>query len=332
MKKKGDQLARALPGVVQILIEQGLIVPLALGGREEEAWADCDLVSLAENRASGRWDPFALDEGTRRDLVARVMTQPPCPPGRRDYEACHWLHRDGERVGTVALGTPTRGLTHLGVSSLYVLPEHRGRGVASGLLRTLRDALGQHNRGLRLHTSWLWPTAVDLYRHLGLWVRTWKRQLTFEWSLGEPEPHTSVGTHAARLWVEHRGREIVLATAERRGERLVMDDPTRGIGDAALARARENAAPTLLLALARNGWPLIRSAQHWEAQLWADAGLPESLAYQITVWEAEARQRGWRVETPIIPGLSYPTWAELEARWTTERAAFEEKLRLPSAP
>lgn len=329
MTKKADQLVLAMPAVVRALIERGLIAPLALGGREEEAWADCDLVSLAENRLPDRWDPFALDEATRLELVARVMTQPPCPPSRRDYEACHWLRREGERVGTVAFTNPARGVTHLGVSSLYVLPEHRGRGIASALLRELRDVLGRHGLGLRLQTSWLWPAAVDFYLELGLWVRTWQRQLTFEWSLGEPAPHTAVGEHAARLWVERHGREIVLATAERRGERLVMRDEAHVTGDPALGRAQQNAVPTLLLTLARAGWPLIRSAEHWEAQLWADAGLPESLAHKISEWEAEARHRGWRVETPQIPGLRYPSWAELEASWERQRDAFEAKLRSP---
>jgi hypothetical protein len=66
------------------------------------------------------------------------------------------------------------------------------------------------------------------------------------------------------------------------------------------------------------GWPLARSQKDWDESYYADAGPPEALAYKIEIWEAWERKNGWRVETPRIPGLAYPTWDELEARWNRE--------------
>ena len=45
---------------------------------------------------------------------------------------------------------------------------------------------------------------------------------------------------------------------------------------------------------------------------WGDAGLPEGLAYKITIFEAYARHLGLLVDTPRIPGLVYPGWQDLQ--------------------
>ncbi len=39
--------------------------------------------------------------------------------------------------------------------------------------------------------------------------------------------------------------------------------------------------------------------------------MPEGLADKITIFEAYARHCRFRVETPRIPGLTYPAWDEL---------------------
>jgi hypothetical protein len=104
--------------------------------------------------------------------------------------------------------------------------------------------------------------------------------------------------------------------AHRRGDVLELGDPPASLaGDERLGEAYWHADSTLALALALHGFPLVRSRAEWDRSYFADAGAPEALAYKITIWEAWARKRGWRVETPRIPGLAYPTWEALEARW-----------------
>jgi len=66
--------------------------------------------------------------------------------------------------------------------------------------------------------------------------------------------------------------------------------------------------------LALRGWPLLRSDEEWQAQLaqgFSDSGGPEGLAFRIQRYEAWANKHGWRVDTPRIPGLDYPTWDDL---------------------
>lgn len=74
---------------------------------------------------------------------------------------------------------------------------------------------------------------------------------------------------------------------------------------------------------ALRGWPLIRSQRFWDEFHHSDAGPPEALAHKIAIWEAWDRKHGFRVETPKIPGLEYPTWEELEARWARPQTDSE---------
>lgn len=61
---------------------------------------------------------------------------------------------------------------------------------------------------------------------------------------------------------------------------------------------------TFALHLALAGWPLVRAAELWERRYdWSDLGMPEGLAYKITVFEEIARARGYDVRTPRIPGV-----------------------------
>lgn len=309
-----------IESVHEELVRAGVVVKAALGGPEERAWLDCDLASLAENRLGDLLDPRLLDDARRADWLARAVDERPSSLARRSrYERCYWIVQGGQRVGTMALATTTVGIKSLHLASFYVLPPHRGRGLGRRAMANLMAALGKHGFGLRLDTSWCWQRTVAFYMHLGLWVYMWKRELTLCWDARTPPPHIEVGEQTATLSVPVGDSHLVLARAHRRGDVLELEKDPPGLDmEKRIGEAYWHSGSTLALALALRGWPLIRSPEAWEQSYYADAGAPEALAYKISIWEAHARARGRVVATPHIPGLAYPTWDELEARWEAE--------------
>ncbi len=310
------------------LLKTGAVGEVLTGGADERRWLDCDLASLAENRLGDPRDPRHLDDALRADWQSRATEERPWSiQARSRYERCYWLHEGGERTGTIAVATSTLGVAALRISSFYVLPPHRGRGTGKRALARLQEALALHDLGLRLDTSWCWQPAVRFYLSAGLWVYMWKRELTFCWFPGTPSPRFDVGPTDATLSVACDGEDVVLARARRRGEALELSLPPRSLeSDRRLGEAYWHAASTFSLALAQHGWPLVRSREEWDESWHADGGAPEALAYKIVLWEAWARKHGWLVNTPRIPGVDYPTWDELQARWDAEREAFEANL------
>ena len=298
------------------LVSALLIEPVALGTADERTWADCDLASLAENRLGVSCDPRAFDERVRQDLRTRATTEPCTLPSERRFESCFWLLEGGARVGTVALESAALGTHRLRLSSLYLLPDQRGKGLGARALQRLKDGVGRHGFGIRLETSWCWPAAVKFYLREGFMLHGWKRELTFTWDPGDPPLILELQGDTATASLESDHARLVLARAERAAERLVMSDDTlAGIGPS-LQDFAWRAPSTLALWLALRGWPLVRSAETWERERHNDFGSPEALAYKIVIWEAWANAHGFRVETPRIPGLCYATWAELQAEWS----------------
>src|SRR6185369_8319358 len=123
-------------------------------------------------------------------------------PGRRhDIEACYWLLDGGVTVGTIALARTLLGSTLMRVSSLYVLPEHRGRSIARTTLMRLRDAFGKHGLGLKLTTNWTWQRPLGLYVRMGMWVHGWKRDVALRFEMGVPPPVVEADERRASLSV-----------------------------------------------------------------------------------------------------------------------------------
>lgn len=297
------------------LVQAGVLVEVELGGPDEALWIDCELASLAENRLGEIVDPRDVDEARRRWWRARATTERIWRPSQRsDLDRCYWLRDGAETAGTIALATTTLGGSRLNVSSLYVVPAHRGRGLATRALTQVRDVLGSEGLTLRLSTSWCWQRTLGFYLRLGMWVWMWKRELDLRWKAAEPSPCFEVTGDVAILRAGPGGR--VLATAHRDGDRLVLDEASTLDGER--DELWWDAMTTLSVYLALHGWPLIRSQAHWERDTVSDAVAPEALAYKISIWEAWDRFHGFRVETPRVPGLVYPTWPELELRWAAE--------------
>jgi ribosomal protein S18 acetylase RimI-like enzyme len=309
------------------LVRAGVLEPIALGGAEEAAFVDCDLASLAENRLGERGSPFALEPDRRARWITLATTDRLLLPCERVLTRCYWLLHDGARAGTLSLSSSPEAGSHAYVASLYTMPWLRGRGIGRRALERVRDALGARGLGLSLDTCWSWQATVRFYVGIGMWLRSWKRGLTFVWDADTPSAEVAIEGARATLAVTVGGRSVELVRAERRGDALVMLD-VEDHGALRLDARFGDAWSTLAVALALQGWPLVRSADDWRRSCWAEAGAPEGLAHKISIWEAWDRKQSWKVDTPRIPGLEYPTWTELQARWREE----SEGLGLPLAP
>jgi len=135
-----------------------------------------------------------------------------------------------------------------------------------------------------------------------------------------------VGSDEASFSVPWKDTEVTFARAWRKGDRLELEEaPTTWMHDPEIGDPYLFSMSTFSLELAMRGWPLVRSAKHWEKDRYELGGFPEALAYMITFWEARERARGWIVDTPRIAGLEYPTWKEWEEEEDDEGAKEEGK-------
>jgi hypothetical protein len=211
------------------------------------------------------------------------------------------------------------GTGALGVSSLYVHPVARRRGIASLALDTVYEACraeGLH--GFRLETYWSWQRTVRFYLGIGLWVTSWKHALGLGRLAYLPpyEVRHSDGEFTF-LAADPEGDMVPLLVADSAGGRLRLRETEQyrcalNERDAVGLYARS----TLALHLAVRGRPLVRGEEEWaKAHHWCDIGEPEGLAYKIGIFEEVARDDGWRVESPYadLAGLGVPD-AEIRLR------------------
>ena len=296
------------------LVAEGVIEPLADDPGETRRWLDCEIGSLVEGRCFTTLDPRAMTPEIRARWEPRATEggEPlSSPHGQGFFRVAYWLVDGGERAGTIGLGTWYMGLGLLTISSLYVWPSHRGRGVARRALLRAREAVCAHGgRGLRVPAYWTWQEAVRFYLGLGLWVWNWKHSLVFRWDPTFPEHRVEVGDRDARFSiVRTSGAVEPLIEATRDGDRL-------GSGTSCRAHARgariHQAVDTFSVALAVHGWPLLRTDRSWDDRHhYAASGYPEGLAGKIEIFEAYDRRCGFEVRTPRIPGLVYREYDEI---------------------
>lgn len=313
-----------LRSIQDALPETGLFAFVGDDPDEQRAWLDWDLASLAENRLGDTTDPRTLGDLRRSDWLLRATDERQVSVAHRSrYEQCYWLLHEGERTGTLALSRSTLGTRYAFVASFYVLPAFRGQRIGARALGALSDALAKHGLGLRLETCWCWQRSVRYYLASGMWVFMWKRDLMFVRAPDTPPPIVAFEGDRAALAVDRGGIHVTLAVAARHDDRLKVTLAPEHAKDETLGQAYWWADSTLALACALRGFPLIESQQAWDERWCGDAGAPEALAYKISVWEARTRQRGWRCDTPTIPGLRYPTWTELQVKWQQEREELD---------
>lgn len=300
--------------MTQGLVRDGVLEPLAENNEADlRRWLGWELASLVELRFHHRVDGAALTEEERQLWSHRATDQ---GSGLSSPSTCYqrgfWLLDGAARVGTLTLGS-LLGRALLPIGSLYVLPAHRDRGLATRALEACHRAAMQYElHGIVLNTDWTWQRSLRFYMARKLWVRMWKHDLALVWMRDLPE-YRVLATEERAEFQLHAGDWQTLLRATRLGERLVWEEC-----EALLVRREPfdevyHLAPgTFALNLALRGWPLIRSTAAWEERYQSsDAGEPEGLAYKIQVFEAVSRKKNYLVDTPRIPGLSYPTWEEL---------------------
>jgi GNAT superfamily N-acetyltransferase len=290
-------------GVHERLAARPELCPVAFGeGRRFALW---DLVSLAEGALGECVDPDSLTVSSEKRWRLRLRA-----PGRRhprddDFRRRYWIRSpDGRRgpVGTVAVDTWPMGAGALRVSSLYVHPVARGQGVASAVLDAVYEACraeGLH--GFRLDTHWTWQRTVRFYLGRRLWVTSWKHALGLA-RLSYLPPYDVRGDDGELTFTVtgSRGEAVPLLVADSADGRLRLRETEqyRSLPDEHGA-VRLYARSTLALHLALRGRPLVRGEAEWaDARRWCDIGEPEGLAYKIGLFEWEAQEDGWRVESP----------------------------------
>jgi GNAT superfamily N-acetyltransferase len=327
----GDDDGR-LARVHDALRTRGAVEQLSRDPDETRLWLDYELASFVETRIGHAPNPRSISTVERAEWLRLATDEGKLYGPHTNYSVPYWVLAGAERVGTVMLSKSTLGNASPSVASLYIHPAHRRRGYAAELLRCVyAEILEAGLDGLRLDTNWCWQPAVKFYLSLGMWVRGWKRDLVFAWRRDLAPWTIAVGGDEAsfQLHGEQASRSGTAITARRVCDRLVWSESPKLEPETEMTFL---APGTFALALAVRGWPLICDDDKWHEQCergWSDFGGPEGLAFKIRIWEAWARSKGWLVETPRIPGVDYPPWAELEAAWArrqTERDAEEATL------
>ncbi|MFC5662344.1 GNAT family N-acetyltransferase [Kitasatospora misakiensis] len=324
-------MVRSWDAAVERAQERVAAAPGVRAATEDEGrgFALWDLASRAEGELGEQIDPESIGPAEERRLRERLGESGREWPGGELYRRRYWLldrrldntppdgperaERDGTGgtsgtggiVGTVAVDNWTKGAGQLAVSSLYLRPSARGRGLAAAALdHVYRAATAEGLPGYGLEAHWAWQHAVRYYLRRGLWAASWKH---------------AIGLTRMPQLPPYRMREeddrLVLLVAERPSH-----DPAGAVWTPLLAAGREGrwlrldetaayrqtdgwvhgyARSTLALHLALAGRPLVRGPQWWaEAWRWSDTGEPEGLAYRIEHLGQPART-GTR--TPATP-------------------------------
>ncbi|MEU9448387.1 GNAT family N-acetyltransferase [Streptomyces sp. NPDC048277] len=302
---KDDQALR----VHERLAAAPLLRPVGFGeGRRFGLW---DLASLTEGAFGTCVDPGSLTVSREKRLRLGLGAEGREHRHDDDFGRRYWLLPPGggpEPVGTVAVDTWPLGAGALRVSSLYVHPVVRRRGVAAAALDTVYEACRAEGLcGFRLDAYWTWRESVRYYLARGLWVTSWKHALGFARLSYLPryEVREVEGELVFLVRGEEEGSEpMALLSAGVDGKRLRLRETEayRRLSERRDAM-RLYALSTLALHLAVRGRPLVRGEEEWaRAERSCDIGEPEGLAYKIGVFERVAREDGWRVESPYGDG------------------------------
>jgi GNAT superfamily N-acetyltransferase len=285
-----------------------------VGHAEGHRFGLWDLASLAEGALGECTDPDSLTASHEKRLRLRLGASGREYEHNDDYCRRYWIwdaaeDREGGRprgpLGTVAVDTWPSGVGSLRVSSLYVHPVARRRGLASSTLDTVYEACRAESlHGFRLDTCWTWQRSVRYYLHRGLWVTSWKHALGL-----------ARLSYLPRYEVRQNGGELTFLVADpdlRAPGAMVpllvadaVDGRLRLRETEQYARTRDElnavryyARSTLALHLAVRGLPLVRGEEEWAEAVsgrWCDIGDPEGLARKIEVFERVARDDGWRL-------------------------------------
>ena len=167
-----DDRREEMARVHETLRTAGLVAPLDLDDPEDvRRWVHCDLASMVEGCFDVRLDPLALGQAERDAWLGRLRGSYRLPDPRREdtwnqewFGHRYWLLDGGAPVGTVQIPLTLTARRLLSVNSLYVLPPHRRRGAASGILEALDDAARRQSiPGIRIDAHWTWHRSIRFY-------------------------------------------------------------------------------------------------------------------------------------------------------------------------
>ena len=294
------------------LVHQKVVEPLSTEEKDVKDWNRCELASLVEGHFHVQLDVAQLTDLERLAYEYRsTYNNEPLSNPLDGYRRPFWLLDDeGQRVGTIAIDTIIFGIDLISISSLYVEPAARRRQIANRALEAVyRASIENQGGGIRLDANWHWQPSIRFYARIGMWVWMWKHNLVFTWQPDLPAYRVEIADAEAHFLIQQGDRWNAMVTARNLGDRLGWEP--ENLED--LPIEMSHCIPgTFALHLALAGWPLIRSEEAWERRYhWSDAGEPEGLAYKIEVFEAVAREDGFDVRTPRIPGLQYRDLKEL---------------------
>ena len=284
-----------------------------------QLWFNCELASRVEGCFAQPLDPRAIPADKGAAWRARLGLGSEDWPGRHAIHAARehfFLMHDGHRVGSLRLAPPWPGHHSVWLYSLYTFPELRRRGLASRALQDIHHvALAHGFDGLRLSTHWTWSHSVRFYLAQRMWVWGWKRDISFWWDRSLPDYRIDMGSDDEAVFkiVRPQLEPVSVFLARRDGTQLSIEhgEGYESIAQSAHGSVIGHGLATLSLSLAMLGWPLIRSQEQYQRCYFSDSGPPEALAYKIEWFEAQARDKGWAVRTPRIPGLRYRTLEEM---------------------
>ncbi len=302
---------RAVVAVRAALLTRGLARPAAHSDADTGYFLAAEVASVLEHRRAVPLDPATL---TRADLDAWRAREPLAlenlEPEPR--EGALVLLEEAERIGTVCFDDFEGLAPYAHVSSLYVAPQWRARGVGSELLDAMHAMLVPPYAGMSLTTYWTWPRAVQFYLRHGCVVRQWKHALVFLWRSETVRWEVQFAADVATFVWRRAGAAPRTWTAQRRAGWLAWTEPSEASGHDG---DWYDATMTFAVVLASRGWPIARSAETLaEGARWSDRGYPEGLAVKIERWEAYDRERGYAVDTPRLPSLPYRDWSALEGK------------------
>jgi GNAT superfamily N-acetyltransferase len=300
-----DRLA-AVERARAALIERGLARRASSSEEDAAYFLATEVTAVLEHRRGLVLEPSAL---TPAEVEAWREREPRALENleRQARPGALVLLDEGARIGTVCFDDFEGWGPYAQVSSLYVAPGRRSRGVAAGLLDGLQALLAPPYAGLSLTTYWTWPRAVGFYLRHGCVVRQWKHALAFLWRADDVRWDVRFEGEVATFAWTRAGSTPRTWSARRTGSFVEWVEPEDHDAD------WYDGTMTFAVVLASRGWPIARSAERlshgWR---WAERGYPEGLAVRIERWEAHDRERGFVVETPRLPGLPYRPWRELD--------------------
>lgn len=315
-KEKRRQKEEIYEGVLNF----GSFFPLNEKNLDEvERWRGLELSIFIENREMESPNPLEFTQEDQKNWAEKVLTVEEralfVSEKHWKFYKHYWVGKVENPLGIFSISLSASSYSCLPVWSLYILPEYRKRGIAEQVLGVLQDAALLFGfQGIRLTSDWTWQVPVRFYLKKKFWLHNWKHDLVFvkmkdmpKHRIVKQKEHLRFDLEEKRWWkpllIAKRQEDDWLSWKETLfGLKIKDKNPT-------LFHLSQN---TFALALAIQGWPLIRNEEMWaKRKNHSDCGEVEGLAHKIPIFEAISHNDGFSsFQAPRIPRLEYPNYNE----------------------